>query len=47
MGTCPTYLVDIVHRYASDLGYCDASGVGEGGVCINPYHDGINRFWRV
>ena len=27
MDTHPTYLADIVHRYASDLGYCNASGV--------------------
>ena len=24
------YLVEIIHRYPSDLSYCDASGVGEG-----------------
>ena len=27
-----TYLAEIVHRDSSDLGYCDASGVGAGGV---------------
>ena len=43
MDTCPTYLVEIIHRDASDLGYCDASDVGAVGVWIEPNEYVINR----
>ena len=31
-----TYLEEINHRDSSNLGYCDASGIGEGGVRVDP-----------
>ena len=43
----PTYLAEIVHRDASYLGYCNASGVVVGGVWIYPNKDGVNMVWRV
>ena len=44
MDTHPTCLEEIVHRDASDLGYCNASGLGAEGVLIDPNKYGINRF---
>ena len=42
----PTHLAEIVQRYASALGFTDASGLGAGGVWINPNADGHNFVWR-
>ena len=47
MDTRPIYLAEIVHRDALYLGYCNASGVGVGGVWIEPNKDRVNRVWRV
>ena len=47
MDTCPTYLAEIIHRDAYDLGYCDASGVRAVGVWIDTNEDGINRVCQV
>ena len=40
-----TYLEEIVNRGPSNLGYCDASGVGEGGVWVDPNIYRVNRVW--
>ena len=45
MDICSTYLANIVHRDSSNLDYCDASGIGTGGVWVNSNKDGINRVW--
>ena len=47
MDTRPTYLAEIVHRDASDLGYCKASVIGVRGLWIDPNQDGMNRVWQV
>ena len=46
MGSRPTYLAEIVQRLASALGFTDASGLGAGGVWIDPNSDGHNFVWR-
>ena len=46
MGTRPTYLAEIVQRLASALGFTDASGLGAGGVWINPNNNDHNFVWR-
>ena len=43
MDARPTYLADIVHRDALYLGYCNAPGMGVGGVWIEPNKDRVNR----
>ena len=43
----PIYLVKIVHRDSYNLWYCDASGVGAGGVWVYPNEDRVNRIWQV
>ena len=43
----PTYLAEIVQRLPTDLGYTDASGIGGGGVWLNPNADGIHHVWRL
>ena len=47
MKTRPTYLAEIVHRVATDMGYTDASGQGAGGVWLTPNSDGISYVWRL
>ena len=43
----PIYLVELVYPPTSDLGYTDASGLGSGGVWIDPNKDSKNYTWRV
>ena len=43
----PTYLAEIVQRLPTDLGYTDASGIGGGGVWLNPNKDGTHHVWRL
>ena len=43
----PTYIAEIVQRLATDVGYTDASGLGCGGVLIDPDEDGIYYVWRL
>ena len=37
----------MVRRLPTDLGFCDASGVGAGGVWIDPNGTGKNFVWRL
>ena len=43
----PTCLVEIVHRLAMDLGFVDASGLGAGGVWLDPNSNEEHSVWRV
>ena len=43
----PTYLAEIVQRLPTDIGYTDASGLGGGGVWLNPNADGVHHVWRL
>ena len=45
--THPTYLAEIVQRLPRDIGFSDASGLGVGGVWIDPNEDGRNYVWRL
>ena len=45
--TRPTYLAAIVQRLPTDIGFTDASGLGAGGVWIDPNKDGRNYVWRL
>ena len=45
--TRPTYLAEIVQRLPTDIGFADASGLGAGGVWIDPNEDGLNYVWRL
>ena len=47
MGSQPTYLAEIVQHLATDVGYTDASGIGYGGVWIDPNEDGVHYVWRL
>ena len=47
MGSQPTYLVEIVQCLATDMGYTNASGLGCGGVWIEPNEDGVRYVWRL
>ena len=47
MDTRPTYLAEIVQRLPTDIGFTDASGLGGGGVWIDPNEDGVNYVWRL
>ena len=40
METRTTYIAEIVHRLATDLGFVDASGFGASGVLLDPNSDG-------
>ena len=42
----PTHLEEIFHREPTHLGFCDASGIGAGGVWINPSVTGHNLVWQ-
>ena len=42
----PTFLAEIVQRLPTDLGYADASGLGGGGVWLDPNDDGTHFVWR-
>ena len=41
----PTHMAKIVHREPTHLGFCNNSGIGEGGVWINPARTGHNLIW--
>ena len=47
MPTRPTYLAEIVQRLPTDIGFTDASGLGAGGVWIDPNEYGRNYVWRL
>ena len=47
MPTRPTYLVEIVQRLPTNIGFTDASGLGAGGVWIDPNKDGRNYAWHL
>ena len=47
MHTRPTYLAEIVQRLPTDIGFTDSSGLGAGGVWIDPNKDGRNYVWRL
>ena len=42
----PTHLEEIVRREPTHLGFCDASGLGAGGVWLDPARTGQNLVWR-
>ena len=42
MGSWPTLFSEIVQRLAFDVGYADASGLGCGGVWIDPNEYGVH-----
>ena len=43
----PAYIVEVVQRLATALGYCDASGKGAGGVWFDLNGDGVKFVWRL
>ena len=42
----PTHLAEIVRQEPIHLGFCDASGLGAGGVWLNPSRTGQNLDWQ-
>ena len=42
-----TYLAEIVRWEPTHLGFCDVSGLGAGGVWIDPARTGQNLVWRL
>ena len=47
MITRPTCIAELVRQAASNIGYIDASGQDDRGVCINTNKDGTNFAWQV
>ena len=47
MGSWPTYLFEIVQHLATEVGYTDGSGLGCGGVWINPNNNSVQYVWRL
>ena len=47
MGSHRTFFDEIVQRLDSDMGYDNASGIGCGGVWIDPSEDGVHYAWRL
>ena len=43
----PRLLAEVFHHLPTALGFCDASGVGTGGVWIDPDGSGKNFVWQV
>ena len=43
----PTHLAEIVRREPTHLGFCDASGLGSGGVWLDPARTGQNLVLRL
>ena len=43
----PRFLAEVVRRLPTDLGFCDALGIGAGGVWIDPDGTGKKCFWRL
>ena len=41
-----THLAEIVRCEPTQLGFCDASGLGAGGVWVYPAGNGNNLVWR-
>ena len=42
----PTHLADIVCRKTTHMGFCGTSGLGAGGVWLDPAQMGHNLVWR-
>ena len=40
------HLAKIFRWEPTHMGFCDASGIGEGGVWMNPYRSGASLVWR-
>ena len=47
MGSWPTLFAEILQRFDTDVGYANASGLGYGGVWIDPNEDGVHYVWRL
>ena len=47
MGSQLTFLAEIVHHLATDVGYTNASGLGCSGVWIDPNEDGAHYVLRL
>ena len=47
METCPTYLAEVFQQQPTALGVIDASGMGAGGVWIDPNKDNQKYVWRI
>ena len=47
MKHCPTNCAEIVQQQPIDLGYTNTSGLGGGGVWLNPNEDGTHFVWRL
>ena len=43
----PTHLAEIVRQEPTHLGFCDASGLGAGGVWLDPARTGQHLVWRL
>ena len=43
----PTHLAEIVRQDPTHLGFCDTSGLGAGGVWLDPDRTGQNLVWRL
>ena len=41
----PTHLAEIIRQEPTHLGFCDASGIGAGGVWLDPSGRSHNLFW--
>ena len=42
----PTHLAEIFRREPTHIGFCDALGLGAGGVWLKPARKGQNLVWR-
>ena len=42
----PTHLAEIFRREPTHIGFCDALGLGAGGVWLKPARTGQNLVWR-
>ena len=42
----PTHLDDIVRQDPTHLGFCDASGIGTGGVWLDPFRSSSSIVWH-
>ena len=47
MGSCITYLTVILQCLTTNVGYTNSSGLGCGGVWIDPSKDDIHYIWRL
>ena len=39
-------MAEIVRHETTHMGLCDSSGLGAGGVWLDPYHSGQDLVWR-